>query len=69
MKLVYCKILVVDSVATGAKARQERESRGISLREIARRMKLSAAYLSALETGKAKWKPAMAKRFNRAINK
>ena len=39
----------------GAYARQCRETRGISLRELARRMKISAPFLSDLEKGNRHW--------------
>ncbi|MCE6957497.1 helix-turn-helix domain-containing protein, partial [Cereibacter sphaeroides] len=39
----------------GAYARELREGRGLSLRETARRMKVSAPYLSDLERGNRHW--------------
>jgi transcriptional regulator with XRE-family HTH domain len=36
----------------GAKIRQNREARGMALRELARRLGLSAAYVSDLELGR-----------------
>jgi len=44
-----------DDVALGADRRHYREKFGISLREFARAMKVSASYISDLELGRRKW--------------
>jgi transcriptional regulator with XRE-family HTH domain len=67
MKMLTKKIRVVDSVATGAKLRVMRTKRGISLREVARRLKVSPPYLSALERGHQPWSERRMKEFEAAI--
>lgn len=46
----------VDSGLTGQSVRCERERLGLSLRDVARAMGISAAYLSDLERGNRAWK-------------
>lgn len=46
---------VLDEKAVGALMREVRETRGLSLREVARRLKWSAPYVSDLEHGKRLW--------------
>lgn len=45
-----------DNAILGAKMRMLRESKGISLRSMARRLRYSAAYLSDLERGERNWR-------------
>ena len=45
----------IDNVLTGEHARKERTRFGKSLREVARRLGLSAAYISDLELGRRNW--------------
>lgn len=47
--------MVIDHVATGNDVRGERESRGKSLRLVAREVGISAPYLSDLERGRRNW--------------
>lgn len=47
--------IVHDSVQIGEMLRKTRIDSGISLRELARRMDLSAAYVSDLELGRRAW--------------
>lgn len=61
------KITVSDHAATGARLRKRREKAKLSLREVARRMSLSAPYLSDLELGRRAWTEAKAKAFCRAL--
>lgn len=58
--LVYYTVEQIDHVATGAEMRSLRTAHRISLREIARRMKLSAPFISDLERGRRNWTPALA---------
>ena len=55
LKIAYKRITVIDHVKTGNFMRVFRICAGISLREIARRMKVSAAFLCDLEHGKRNW--------------
>lgn len=48
-------ITMIDNVATGEHARKERKRMGRSLREVARRLGVSAAFLSDLELGRRNW--------------
>ena len=52
----------------GAEARARREFSGLSLREVARRMKISAPHLSDLELGRKPWREELATRFLIAVN-
>jgi predicted transcriptional regulator len=65
IKLV--KTLKIQHHATGINARQERQRRGISLREIARRMQFSPAYISDLERGLRNWQMETIKRYEKAL--
>lgn len=62
-------IEVIDHKATGQLARQRREEKGISLRSIAREMKISAMFLSHLERGLRHWNDGLITRFNKSITK
>jgi transcriptional regulator with XRE-family HTH domain len=53
--LVYKDVKQIDHKATGEAMRQLRKSHRISLREVARRMKLSAPFVSDLELGRRNW--------------
>lgn len=57
----------VDNVGTGRRARRLRGERRLSLREVARRLGWSAAYVSDLERGRRGWKPETADKYARAI--
>jgi predicted transcriptional regulator len=52
-----------DDAATGARLRKLRESKEVSLRSLASKMKLSPGYLSFLERGIHRWTPDMEKRY------
>jgi predicted transcriptional regulator len=51
----------------GAEARKRRLKTGIPLREMARRMSLSAAYLSDLELGRRGWREELQHRYVKAL--
>ena len=61
------QVVIIDSLATGESMRQSRILSGLSLREISRRMCLSAPYLSDLERGKRNWTKKLANRYEDAI--
>lgn len=69
MKLLMKRetLTTIDHAATGATARKERVRAGISLRNMADAMGLSAPYLSDLERGKRNWNAAMHARWDLAI--
>ena len=47
--------LVTDDLETGRRAREARQKAKLSLREVARRMGVSAPYVSDLELGRRGW--------------
>jgi len=47
--------------------RKKRQAAGVSLREVARRMSLSAAYVSDLELGKRRWSNRLSGDFTSAL--
>lgn len=71
MKLLMKRetLTTIDHAATGATARKERVAAGISLRNMADAMGLSAPYLSDLERGKRNWSAVMHARWDLAIRK
>ena len=58
---------MIDSAATGREMRERRVAAGVSLREVARRMKLSAPFLSDLELGRRNWTAPCLERYERAL--
>lgn len=57
----------IDDQATGSKLRADRQRlAGLTLREVARRMGLSAAYLSDLELGRRRWNAGLIERYREA---
>lgn len=58
---------IVDPEATGAAMRKRREDAGVSLREMGRRLGVSAAYLSDLELGRRAWTEERAQNYAKAI--
>ena len=58
---------VPDPAYHGAKARKRRKQSGLSLREVARRMKFSVAYLSDLELGRRGWNDDLMKQYINAL--
>ena len=65
----YNNIMVQPKKETieGAAYRKARELKGISLRECARRMKISAMYLSDMERGMRKWNDRLRAKIERAL--
>jgi predicted transcriptional regulator len=58
---------IVDPRDEGRDWRKKRKRSGYSLREIARRMNISAAFLSDLELGKRNWNESKRRSFWEAI--
>lgn len=58
---------VLDHSILGREMRQKRELKRITGREMARRLKVSAAYLSDLELGRRYWHGPMIKKFNAVL--
>ncbi len=56
----------LDPVGIGQWLRVHREARSLTLREVARRMKLSGPYLSDLERGRRNWNDDLVNRFKEA---
>ena len=50
---------IEDDHDIGAKMRSLREENGVTAREMARRLGLSAAYICDLELGRRRWNPSM----------
>ena len=59
----FKEVELIDNVKTGAACRKHRESTGHSLRDVARKMKISPSYLSDLEHGNRNWSHALHARF------
>jgi len=55
-------------VSTGMEARQLRKAAGLSLREVARRMELSAAYVCDLEHGYRALNHSLWERYVKAVS-
>lgn len=56
----------MDRTDVGRKMGDLRKSRGISMREVARRMKVSTPYVWDLESGKRNWRPELVKQYEKA---
>lgn len=63
----YESIFVIDHYLTGDKYYCMRKEKSLSLREVARRMGISAAYLSDLERAKRNWNEKLAERYEIAL--
>lgn len=61
------QVPVIDHKATGEYARKARKREGLSLREVARRMGMSAAFISDLERGNRNWTEELAAKYGRTI--
>lgn len=59
---------IADPVMLGASARSKRERSGISLRDLARTLNISAAYLSDLELGRRSWPIGLSSRYVTALD-
>lgn len=69
MKLPTMLVSQINHVEAGAIARQERSYCGLSMRSVARRMKVSASFLSDLERGRRNWNEKIWKAFEKALRK
>lgn len=58
------KLKAIDHAATGAEARRERDTAGLSLRTVALRMSVSHVALHMLERGAIRWTRARVAEFN-----
>lgn len=58
---------VPDPAYHGKEARARRKQAGLSLREVARRMGFSVAYVGDLELGRRGWNDELMKRYIRAL--
>lgn len=67
MNLATKTITVLDHAATGARARKMRDRNKKSLREVAKKMRISAAFLSDLERGRRNWTEGTFNRFKEAL--
>lgn len=67
MELITKKVEVIDNEAIGNLARKTRWSLNIPLREVARRMNYSAAYISDLELGKRNWTQKLLNDYENAL--
>lgn len=63
MGIVHRMVREIDHHSTGYLFRAARQKAKLSLREVARRLKLSAPFLSDLELGRRNWTEAMAERY------
>lgn len=61
--IVHRMVREIDHETTGQLFRQARQKAKLSLREMARRLKLSAPFVSDLELGRRNWTEALAERF------
>lgn len=59
----------INHAATGAAARNLRISKKLSLREVARRLGYSAAFVSDLELGRRCWTEEKAEAYNRVVQR
>lgn len=67
LELVVRLVPVSDDRATGELMRKARLQRGISVRELARRLKWSAAYVSDCERGHRLWTDKKVEQFATAL--
>ena len=63
----YKTIQVIDHEATGQVWRERRKELKISLREAARRMGLSASFVSDLELGRRNWTEELEQKFHNVL--
>lgn len=60
---------VMDPRAQGLEMRQMREKKRVSLRDMAKRLDISAPYLSDLELGRRGWNTDLMERYKNALKK
>lgn len=65
--LVYHEVRSIDHKGTGEAMRMLRKSHRLSLREVARFMKLSAPFVSDLELGRRNWDSSRAIKYMMAV--
>jgi len=65
--LVYRSVREINHEATGQGFRNARIITGISLREVARRLDVSAPFVSDLELGRRNWTEELAKRYAKVL--
>ena len=68
LRVLTKTVEVPDHEATGRQMREARVAVGLSLREVSRRMKLSASFVSDLERGRRNWNDYMVASFEAAIS-
>ena len=69
-KFLKTKVTItIDHKATGKAIRKYREVEGISLREVARRMDVSAPYICDLELGRRPWSESKVAKYIKALRK
>lgn len=69
LTLKYKQVQEIDHAATGLAARTARQGVKLSMREVARRLKLSAPYVSDLERGDRNWTEARMQAYTVALGK
>lgn len=67
--LVAKTIVEYDRVEAGKLARQVRRDNKLRLKELAKHMGCSIAYVSALESGRKRWTGSLVRRFEDAVQK
>jgi predicted transcriptional regulator len=65
--VVKRQVMVPDNKTTGELMREARKQQRVTLREMARRLKWSAPYVSDLELGRRTWTQAKAERYRDAL--
>ncbi len=60
---------VIDARATGLAFRQYRQSKGASLRDVAKLMNISVPYACDLELGRRGWRTELVTRYKKALEK
>lgn len=58
----------IDHAETGALFRAKREAHSISLRDLAKAMRLSPAYISDIERGRRNWNADLVEDYNNHLN-
>lgn len=69
MNMRMKQVWVIDHVGTGENMRAFRRTAKVSLREIARRMKVSAVFLSDLERGRRNWTQDKFEDYQKALSR
>lgn len=61
------EVTIIDNAATGRALRTMRTKKCVSLRELARRMEITAPYLCDLERGNRNWNDDLFARYQKAL--